>query len=69
MPSEFVVLKNGKLEKYNNFEDIPQKFQHLIKFLPETPDGPHTEEQHKEIESWNDKLKELMNREKNTNRK
>jgi len=69
MPSEFVVLKNGKLEKYNNFEDIPQKFQHLIKFLPEIPDGPHTEEQHKEIETWHDKLKELMIREKNTNRK
>jgi len=69
VPHEFIVLNNGKLEKYDNFEMIPQKFEHLIKFLPEIPNGPHTEEQHKEIESWHDKLKELMIREKNTIRR
>ena len=35
----------------------------VIEFLPEIPDGPHSHEQHEEIDTWNDKLKELLKRE------
>ena len=63
MAHEFVVLRKGILETYNKYEDIPETFENLIKFLPDIPDGPHTHEQHEEIDSWNDKLKELMKRE------
>jgi len=62
---EFVILNKGKLEKYGDFEKIPQSFDNVIKFLPKIPDGPHTEEQHIEIDDWNIKFKELMNRETN----
>lgn len=65
MAHEFVVLRKGILETYNKYEDIPDIFENLIKFIPEIPDGPHTHEQHEEIDSWNDKLKELLKRETN----
>jgi hypothetical protein len=65
MAHEFVILKNGVLETYNKYEDIPEVFDNLIKFLPDIPDGPHTDEQHEEIDSWNEKLKELLKKERN----
>ena len=65
MAHEFVILRNEILETYNKYEDIPESFENLIKFLPEIPDGPHTHEQHEEIDTWNDKLKELLKRETN----
>jgi hypothetical protein len=64
MPHEFVVKRNDILETYTQFEDIPDDFEHVIKFLPEIPEGPHTEEQHEEIDAWNDKLQILMERER-----
>ena len=60
MAHEFVVKRNGVLETYTQYEDIPNEFDHIIKFLPEIPPEPHTEEQHEEIESWNEKLQALM---------
>jgi hypothetical protein len=57
---EFVVMKNNQLFTYTNYEDIPQDFDHVIKFRPQIPEGPHTEEQHEEIEQWNSKLQRLM---------
>ena len=63
MAHRFVILNNGILETFTKYEDIPLKFDNLIEFLPEVPEGPHTHEQHEEIDEWNDKLKELMKRE------
>jgi hypothetical protein len=65
MAHEFIILRNGVLEKYNKYEDIPESFENVIKFLPEIPPGPHSKEDHEEIDSWNDKLRELMKRETN----
>jgi hypothetical protein len=65
MKHEFVILRNGKLETYDNFDDIPLSFDNLIKFAPAIPDGPHTHEEHDEIDTWNDKIKILMRRETN----
>jgi hypothetical protein len=64
MTHKFVILNNGVLETYTKYEDIPESFDNIIQFLPEIPEGPHTHDQHDEIEQWNDKLKELMKREK-----
>ena len=57
---EFVIMIDGQLQTFNNFEDIPNEFDHVIKFRPQIPEGPHTEEQHQEIEQWNSKLQKLM---------
>jgi hypothetical protein len=67
MPNEFVILKNNKLETFTKYEDIPEKFDNLIKFLPEIPEPPHTHEQHEELDLWNERLKELLKRETNGN--
>jgi hypothetical protein len=53
-------MRDGRLETYTEFEAIPQDFEHVIEFRPEIPPGPHTDQQHEEIEQWNDKLQELM---------
>tara|TARA_Y100000389_G_C17413764_1_gene492473 strand:+ start:637 stop:852 length:216 start_codon:yes stop_codon:yes gene_type:complete len=60
MAHKFVVKRNGILETYTEYNDIPNDFDHVISFEPEVPEPPHTEEQHDEIEQWNDRLKELM---------
>ncbi len=60
MAHEFVILRKGVLETYEKYEDIPLDLDHVIKFLPEIPEGPHTTNQHDEIEEWNSKLQFLM---------
>jgi len=67
MAHEFVILLDGKLVTYTNYEDIPPKFDNLIKFIPEVPEPPHTHEQHEEMDTWNEKMKELLKRETNGN--
>ena len=65
---EFVIILNGELKTYSNYEDIPEQFDNLIKFKPTIPEPPHEEHQHDEIGEWNQKLQELMKREKNASR-
>ena len=64
MAHKFVILNDGELTTYKNYNDIPESFDNVIEFIPEIPPEPHTEEQHKEIGEWNNKLKELMKRER-----
>lgn len=64
MSHEFIILKDGKLNVYTNYEDIPSTFDHVIKFLPEVPSPPHNEEQHREINDWQNKLQRLLEIEK-----
>ena len=65
MAHEFVILVNGELITYTKYEDIPEIFDNVIRFVPEIPEPPHTHDQQEEIDSWNNKLKELMKREIN----
>lgn len=60
MTHEFVIMRNGVLETYTDYHKIPSDFQHVIKFNPEMPSGPHTDEEHDEMGTWNDKLQRLM---------
>jgi len=62
---EFVFKVDGELVTVHSWEDIPEHFDHVIKFLPEIPSEPHTEEQHEEIDKWNFRLQSLMERERN----
>jgi len=62
---EFVFLVEGKEVTVNSWDDIPEDFDHVIKFVPEIPEPPHTEEQHDEIDKWNFRLQTLMERERN----
>ena len=44
----FEILVDGNLETYTRIGDIPLIIDNVIKFQPDIPDGPHTEEQHEE---------------------
>ena len=63
MKGEFVIKVGSKLVTYNNYDDIPMVFDNLISFKPDALEPPHSEEDHKEMETYNTKLQELMKRE------
>jgi hypothetical protein len=58
-------MVDGIIHNFSRFEDIPDRIDHVIKFLPEYPPPPHTHQQHLEIEQWTPLLAELIKREKN----
>ena len=60
MGHRFVIMRGNILAEYDFYENIPDDFDHVIEFLPEIPLGPHTQAQHEEIDSWNDKFLRLM---------
>ena len=62
--SEFQFIVNGELITYDKYEDIPEKFEHIIKFIPDIPEEPHTEEEHDELSLWNERLQKLMEKER-----
>ena len=62
--AEFVFKVNGELVSFDKYEDIPEKFEHVIKFIPDVPPEPHTEEEHAEMALWNTRLQELMEKER-----
>ena len=61
----FLIRDGMKYLEITKYEDIPDSFDNVIRFEPEIPPEPHTEEQHEEIEKWPGRLKELMKRERN----
>ena len=67
--AEFQLIVNGELVTYDKYEDIPEEFDHVIKFIPDLPepegeDGHHTDEQHNQMGLWNTRLQELMEKER-----
>ena len=62
--AEFQFIVDGELVSFDNWENIPENFEHIIKFLPDISEDPHTEDEHDEIAVWNDRLQELMEKER-----
>ena len=62
--AEFQFIINGELVTFDKYEDIPDEFEHVIKFLPDVIPEPHTEEDHEEIQEWNNKFQKLMEKER-----
>ena len=62
---KFVIMVNGELVTYTRYEDIPDDFDYVIEFVPEIPNGPHTTDQHDEIEQWHHRLQQLIQKENN----
>ena len=65
--AEFQFIINGELVIFDKYEDIPDEFEHVIKFLPDIPEpvnDDHTDEEHEELAKWNDRLQELMEKER-----
>ena len=61
--AEFEFVVNGELVLYDKYEDIPEDFEHVIRFVPDMPEDPHTEEEHAEMALWNTRLQKLMEKE------
>ena len=61
--ADFQFIVNGELKKYTKYEDIPEEWDHIIKFVFDIPPEPHTEEQHEEMSVWNGRLQELIKKE------
>ena len=64
MKGEFVIKIGSATVPYEDFDDIPMEFDHVIKFEPDFPEESHTDEDHEFMETFNDKLQELMKRER-----
>ena len=62
VPQRFPVTVGGSLVDIQ-YDEIPNEIGAVISFEPNYPSPPHTEEQHNYIETFNDKLKLLMERE------
>ena len=64
MAHEFTFKIDGELVTFTEWENIPEDFDNVIKFLP---DVPHSEVDHDGPADgiWNDRLQELIKREQN----
>ena len=42
------LLHNGSFVTYDDWEDVPEdlEFRNVIKFIPDYPEEPHTEDEH-----------------------
>jgi hypothetical protein len=69
MGHRFVIMRDEKLYEYTEYEQIPDDFDHVIEFAPEAPPGPHTDQDHEEIDQWHSKFERLMEIEYASSRK
>jgi hypothetical protein len=60
MAHRFVVMIDGALHQFDQYEKIPDQFDHVIEFCPEIPPEPHSDAQHQEIDSWVPRFNRLM---------
>ena len=58
---QYVSLENELIE-IDNWDDFPEAMKTLVKFLPDFPRSPHTQEEHDYIESFVPMMKEVMRR-------
>jgi hypothetical protein len=64
MSHVFTVWSDGQLITVDQYDLIPDIFDFVIEFQPEIPPEPHNEQQHQEIDQWQDKFFELLKRAK-----
>lgn len=64
LTGEFVFIVDGQLVTYTDYNNIPEEFDHMIKFSPDIPPPPHTHEQHLLLEKIEDLFRELVNKER-----
>jgi len=62
MKGEYIVKIGTSLLEFSDTNDIPDEFDHLIKFLPEIPPEPHTQEDHDYVNSFVSKMREIEKR-------
>ena len=63
-PQQDLAVASSRLHEIILYNDDVNTFEHVIKFLPDVPPEPHTEEEHEEMAQWNIRLQELMEKER-----
>lgn len=53
---------DGKMQTGNHWDDLPDEMDAIIAFVPDYPEGPHTQIEHEAMETFNHKLQEAMKR-------
>ena len=64
LEGEFVIRDNDVIIRHTKARDLPESFDHLIKFAPKPPEPPHTVNDHVEMSKYAEYLQELMTRER-----
>ena len=64
LEGEFTIRKDGELLNFTKISDIPEEFDHVIKFMPKLPDEPHDTMDHVEMANFTTYLDMLQAREK-----
>jgi len=60
----YIVLVDGELRHLDHWDQIPAEVDAIIKFLPDIPPGPHTHEQHEQIDRLTEIFQSFMQRER-----
>ena len=63
LEGEFTIRQGTKLIDYTRISDIPEKFDHVIKFCPKIPKEPHDINDQIHINHFTDYLNMLQARE------
>tara|TARA_B100000287_G_scaffold294970_1_gene278279 strand:+ start:8160 stop:8378 length:219 start_codon:yes stop_codon:yes gene_type:complete len=63
LEGDFTVKTGQTCTEYHKISDIPEKFDHLIKFLPNIPPSPHSEADHEHMGNFTDYIHMLQARE------
>ncbi len=64
LKGKFVVRDEDKLIEYDRCGDLPDEFDHLIKFEPTIPPTPHSVNDHIAMSKWSEYLQELCSRQR-----
>ena len=63
LEGKFVIKDEGKLLEFDRCVDLPDEFDHLIKFMPKYPEPPHDINDHALMENMVNFLTMLQARE------
>ena len=64
LKGKFVIRDEDKLLEFDRCGDLPDTFDHLIKFEPTIPTTPHSVNDHIEMSKWAEYLQILCSRQK-----
>ena len=53
---------DSTLRHGTHWNDLPAQMDRIVAFVPDYPEGPHTQEEHDVMATFNGQLQEAMNR-------
>ena len=53
---------DGSLGEATNWSDLPDEMEHVIRFEPDYPPSPHTDKEHAYMDTFYDRLQEVLSR-------